>query len=323
MNQINSDDTPGGCRRHWLAGGLLLLVVLPADLLFMPRTFWQSDAVQWRQESRSILLHGRLWIDPDVAMGQVQPGGYFVFNSADGQWYSKYGIANSLMALPPMELERLITGKVPPADEPNVLISNLWNIFLSLLFAATLFVIAGRYTANSALRVVFVLACLYCTCLWYYQRAQGAEIYQALFFALFYECLLRSVGRSGRPHQGWMLMAWLAVGLLVFTRVFFGILIPLLIVIYCAILFSRRVELRRALAAIFIPAFVILALLGWINNLKFGSPYLTGYEQIKAESSELTGSWLEGIYGLLFSGHWSIFLYFPLLLAALPGLPLA
>jgi hypothetical protein len=54
--------------------------------------------------------------------------------------------------------------------------------------------------------------------------------------------------------------------------------------------------------------------------VKFGSPYLTGYHQFDPEGHRLTGSILEGMYGLLFSGHWSIFLYFPLLFASLLGL---
>jgi hypothetical protein len=115
--------------------------------------------------------------------------------------------------MPPILLERLLTGRFPQPQSPNILILNAWNILLSLLLAGTLFVIAGRYTSQAWRRAAFVLSCLFATYFWYYQRAQESEIYHALFFALAYECLLRSLQRQGLPSTKWLVLAWFWVAM--------------------------------------------------------------------------------------------------------------
>ena len=138
----------------------------------MPAKIWSADPAIWRHEALAILQHGRLWIDPAVATALGSRGEYFVLNSADGHYYSKFGIFNTVMALPPMLAERLLTGKFPTPADPNVLILNSWNILQSLLLALVLFQLTGRYSACPWRRVFYVLACFFATYLWYYQRAQ-------------------------------------------------------------------------------------------------------------------------------------------------------
>jgi hypothetical protein len=290
-------------------GWLLLLVVLAINVIFMPREIWPSDPWAWRLEARSLLHYGRLWIDPDKIFGE--PGQYFTLNPVDGHWYSKYGLANMLISLVPEKIQMHVEVYT---RQPSVLVYNLWNIAISLLLAATLYKIAERYAAEPWRRFAYVMACMFATFLWYYQRAQGSEIYQTLFFCLAYECILR-----GLTRPRWVLMAWLFIGLLVLGRIFFGILMPVY-VLFGLVMIARGQSPRKILPALILPPMVILLLLGWINNLKFGSPWLTGYHQWKPEDHLLTGSWMDGIYGLLFSGHWSIFTYFPVLIIALPGM---
>jgi hypothetical protein len=154
---------------------------------------------------------------------------------------------------------------------------------------------------------------MFATYLWYYQRAQESEIVHALYFAAGYEFLMRSLkpGASGR----WLMGAWGMVGLLILSRVFYVVLIPWMVIVFL----SAQSQWRRAWAALFVPPVVILGLLAWINDAKFGSPFLTGYHQWWPEEHVPSGGWMEGIYGLLFSCHWSMFLYFPLLFPAMIG----
>jgi len=307
MTLVESDRSPS--RR---TGVLLLLVVLAVDLIFMPKQICPGDESAWRLEARNVLLNGRLWIDPRNLFGE--PGQYFVRNDTDGHWYSKFGIVNTLMSMPTQKAELIVSGSGPVSVPTVTLLLNLWNIFLSLLVAAVLYVITGRYTRNSWRRFAYVLACLFATFLWNYQRAQGSEIYQVLFFAAAYECMLR-----GLAQRRWIVLAWFFIGLLVLTRVFFGILIPAFALFGFAMEF-RHGRLLKSLPALVLPPILIVALLGWINDIKFGSPWLSGYHQWRPEEHLPIGSWSDGIYGLLFSGHWSIFTYFPVLLIALPGM---
>ncbi|HUB25119.1 MAG TPA: hypothetical protein VL992_06790 [Tepidisphaeraceae bacterium] len=297
-------------------GILLLLIVAIIDAAFMPLQIWPGDAQVWRLETRTFLQAGHLWIDPRIVASTVgEPGQYYDYNPADGQSYSKYGIANSLMAIPPVAAQLLISGNGPISLRTSALILNFWNLLLCLLLAAVLYRITRRYSPKPARRAFFVLACLFGTFLWYYQRAQGSEIYQLIFFALAYEFLLR-----GFERPRWFWLAWLFVALLLLTRVFFGILIPIFAAFIVGSAIAGRRPLRRILMPLLIPPVAMILLLGWINDLKFGSPWLTGYHQWRPEEHLLTGSWLDGVYGLLFSGHWSVFTYFPVLLIALPGM---
>jgi len=305
---------------NWLPLTAILLSVFAVDILFMPRLLWQSDALIWRQESASILEHGRLWIDAaTVADTGSVPGQSYDLNPIDGRWYSKYGIANSIISIPPMVAERWLTGSYQPGSPTDIRLLNAWNISFSLSLAGMLFLICGRYTSNPWHRCAYVMVCFFATYLWYYQRAQGGEIYQPFFFAATYESLLRALKRPKAPSTPWLAAVWFFVGFLVLTRVFYAFLIPLTLLLCCVSAILHRQSWRRAISILIGGPLLILLTLGWINNLKFGSPYLTGYHQWRPEDHSLTGSWFDGVYGLLFSCHWGIFIYFPVLLLSLPN----
>jgi hypothetical protein len=220
----------------WTAGVLLMVSILVIDLVFLPSQVWPNDAAQWRYETLSLVEHGRLWIDAEAARRIGLRGQYFVLNPEDGRYYSKFGIVNSLMSAPPMVIERLMTGQYPFPESPNVLILDGWNLLLSLCLAAVLYCVTARYSTNPWHRMAYVFACFFCTFIWYYQRAQGGEIYQPFFFACFYECLLRGVepGNSGKAlKKRWLAAAWCFVGLLTLTRLLYAVLIPLVSASLC------------------------------------------------------------------------------------------
>jgi hypothetical protein len=105
----------------------------------------------------------------------------------------------------------------------------------------------------------------------------------------------------------------------VLTRVFFGVLLPVIAVIVAWILIRRGAPKIKTALAVVVPPLVIVGILGWIDDVKFGSPLLTGYHQWRPREHLLVGSWSEGLRGFLFSAHWSIFEYFPLLLISIWG----
>ena len=179
----------------------------------------------------------------------------------------------------------------------EVLILNLYNILLSQLLCLALYLLSARYASSLRVRAIFVLACMYGTYLWYYQRTQGWEIYLPLFFCLAFYFPHEAFRYGQNITAAGVLGVYHSAGLQ--SDIF-----------WCAD--SRRYRRRRVCHAAKIiagakahpparPPLVILALLGWINNLKFGSPWLTGYHQWRPQDHTLSGSWREGIYGLLFS----------------------
>jgi hypothetical protein len=300
----------------------LVLAVIVVNLAFMPGVMMVGDPEAWRREAYSILLHGRLEVPGDQIGGE--PGQWFAQNVRTGAYYSKYGVMNALMVLPPMLLQYVWAGTDwALGSRPWLLPYNLWNIALSALLAALLYRAAAAYTPRLALRVFFVLAVMYCTFLWYYQRAQNSEICQVIFFTALFLCL-----RECRRTQAyrWALAAWLWVCALVLTRPVYGLLLPLvaLFLLYALCAGRTRPEIRglapKLGAALALPPLLIVALLAWLNHVKFGAPWLTGYHQWRPEIHWPTGSWSEGLYGFLLAPRFSIFLHFPPLVLALFGL---
>lgn len=305
----------------------------------MPGEFLSGDPHAWREETRSILLAGELNVPPQAVTALVgrgaDPGQYFVRNERNGLFYSKFGIANSLLAVPPLWLERALGGDLSrPGYQPSLLIGNLWYLALAVALAALLYSLSAAYTSRVAVRVLYVVGALYCTSLWFYQRAQASEIYQTLFFTALFAALLgflrplQERGPRGLDASAWrcLAVAWLCAAALVFTRVSYGLLLPLIALLggYCALKGRPwRATASSAgplAAALLVPAALIVFLLGVVNNAKFGSPWLTGYHQWNAEIVLPFGRLADGLWGYLFSPRFSIFLYFPLLVFALVGL---
>jgi hypothetical protein len=313
--------------------GIALAVAL-VNFAWMPGEFLDGDPAAWREEARSIVLRGELSVPEDFAARFQQPGQYFVRNEANGRYYSKYGIMNAVMSLPPLWLQAASSGGLSaPGTYPSLLLANLWNIALSAALATLLYVLAGAYTRRLTPRVLYVVATLYCSSLWFYQRAQNSEIYQVLFFTALFMCLapfLRALRASGAPRldrRAWTLLggAWLFAALLLLTRISYALLLPIigLLVLYAALAgrpwrVLRPVAPRLALA-LAVPPLAALALLAYLNQVRFGSPWLSGYHQFHQDMVQPTGRLADALWGYLFSPRFSVFLYFPLLIVALGG----
>ncbi len=302
----------------------MFLLIALVGVLDMPAMFWPGDPWIWREETRSILNHGTLAVDPSLVPFAGEPGQTLILNQTNHQFYAKYGVMNSLMSLPPMWVDRVFFhGDPKPMIEPHVVVFNLWNIFLSLLLAWMLLKIAGLYTARDVTRVIFVLCCFYGTYLWYYLRAQSSEIYQALFFAMAFYLLVTFLRKLDTRVWLWRVdLMWLLIGMLVLSRILY-LLLLILVPVFIALAIMRLPREKRAkvivdlLPHLIVPPLAIVLVLGWINQVKFGSPFATGYHIWKPEQHQWTGSFWAGLKGFLFWRRFSIFLYFPLLPFAL------
>jgi hypothetical protein len=301
----------------------------------MPAEFLAGDPNAWREETRSLVIAGELNVPEETVLRISERGQYFAQNERNGLYYSKFGIANSLLAVPPMWLERALGGDVGHRGYvPSLLLANLWNMVFCLVLAALLYALSAAYSQRLAARVAFVIGALYCSSLWFYQRAQSSEVYQTLLFtALFMTLLgflrpLKERGPQGLDARAWRCLAaaWACAALLVYTRILNGLLLPVIVLLtlWCAASGRSWREMSgggaRLAAALLAPPLLILAVLGVINHVKFGAPWLNGYHQWKAEIHLPHGRLADGLWGFLFAPRYSIFLYFPLLIFALVGL---
>jgi hypothetical protein len=292
------------------AAVILAAAVALINVAAMPGQFLDGDPAAWREEARSLALRGELAVPAAFASKFFEPGQYFVLNEANGRWYSKYGVMNALVSLPPLWAQAAAGGDISATGTyPSLLAFNLWNVALSVALAVLLYALTGLYTGRTWLRIAFVLATLYCSSLWFYLRAQSSELCQAVFFAALFLCLARYFrSRSG----AWLAGAWILAAALLLTRVSFGLLLPIVG------LLAWRHE-RRLTAMIVLPPLAALALLALVNYVKFGSPLLTGYHAWRPDLSSFGGSLADGVWGYLFAPRFSIFLHYPLLLLALFG----
>jgi len=308
-----------------LALPFLLAVVFGLGILTLPALPYSGDPYAWREEARSIVLHGTLDVDPESATLGL-PGEYFDLNPADHKWYSKYGVLNGLLNAIPLLAEKLITGELPPYNsQDRVLFLGVFFVLQAVLIAYVLFLITGHYTQNLAVRMAYVMLAFYTTYLWNYLRATNSEATQLLFFALTYlsflchEKLPQPIAeRSGK----YIYLGWLALFALCLTKVSYFTFLPLFAALH--ICYAARQGMLRSAWMKFIaqdlvlPMAVIVGIQAAIQKIKFGDPTNTGYFEIHQipHAHTLWSATADYIWGW----QGSIFIHFPLLLLALPGI---
>ncbi|MCP5044859.1 MAG: hypothetical protein GY944_27845 [bacterium] len=325
-------------RDPWLWG--LLATVLVTSGLSLPALRYDGDANAWEMEAESLVHRGRLAVRASVAESLPPSAPYFVFNRNTGRWHSKYGIGNTVIYALPLAFERYVLGITdldppgtifgktsgPYATTRRLILFNTFNLLLTLWLASALYRLARLYTPHCATAVFFALACLYATYLWNYTRAHSSQIYQVLFFSLAMLHLVR-FARHAQPRN--LLCATLCLVSLCAVKLVF---LPLLAVTALGVVLigwtvrenplahisqNLRANLPTYLAYACIPIATLLAVLLWVNDVKFGSALNLGYER---ETNLFSGSLLASIPAYLFRPRFSIFIHFPLMVVALFGL---
>ncbi|HEY2335800.1 MAG TPA: hypothetical protein VGI18_00335 [Burkholderiales bacterium] len=312
---------------------MLLVAMAGVFFVWMPGEFLDGDPHAWREEARAI-VRGELHVSEDMARKFGEPGQYMVRNERNGLYYSKYGIANALLSLPPLLIQQYWYGGLPASswEAPSLLLFNLWHVLYGVVLAALLYALAGRYSQRADVRAVFVAAAFFCTSLWFYQRAQSSEIYQTIFFTALFISLtaflqrLQQGGAGCLAARDWACLgaAWACCGALLLIRASYGLLIPCMLALIAVFAVQGRswqaVLDRRLVVASLLPPALLIALCGWINYVKFGAPWLTGYQAWRPEMVTPTLRVVDGLWGFFFSVRFSVFLSFPLLIFALVGL---
>jgi hypothetical protein len=307
---------------------LLLALVTLVNLVALPREQYIGDPVAIRTEAVNLLRTGRLGVPAEIATRMGERGQYFYENTRTGRWFSKYGVLNTLLYVPPLLAERAVTGSLPWLSPRRLAFLNAYNLALGLLSAAYLVAVVGLYTRDGVVTWGYVLSALYATFWWNYLRAHAAEIYQTLFaLALFYH-LVRHL-REEVPRARHLALASTFLAALALVKLSFLILVP---VVAAVLVLAERdrartagsaaaTRLRVLLAAFVAPMAVLVSLLAAVSFYKFGSPLLTGYEQLAQERDVLGGDVLVGLRGFAASPRGSIPWHFPLAVLALAGYP--
>jgi len=307
----------------------------------MPAEEYICDPMAVRDETVSLINNGRLEIPREVILNfGGEKGQQFCENPHTHQWYSKYGIINTLINIPPLLVEAWWNGNLPYNSPSRVIFLNFLNLALSAAMGFYLCLIASRYTNSPWVIGIFILSAFYCTYWWNYLRAQSSEICQTLFLlGFFYHAIsylnpltLGADVASRRRLQVHSLLTGIFLGILILTKTIYIILLPSLLagIIYSGLTLARS-NLQMSLGQIFkalfwftkwmaLPILAALFALLAVNAYKFGSPFDTGYEEWgESHKPIFSGNILSGLWLLLFSVQGSILLNFPILIFALFG----
>jgi hypothetical protein len=312
----------------------------------MPRFIYPGDPVTIRESTRSLLQTGDISVEPQVAARLGERGQYFFYNEARDKWYSKYGLLNSVLYVPPLWAEQLVVGSLGPLDQMNeaeywwhCLLLNSYNILVSLGISIYLFRISRLYARNPWICGMFVLSVLFGTFAWNYLRAQAVEIFQVFFFCgLYYHLMIcRRLGvqrDEAAPSLGYGCHLWLVMvylGLLVLQKLVFAVLMPVVALFLLladhhgsesiAVFLLRRVrhDAARVVLHIVLPMLLIGGITMAGNWYRFGAPFNPGYTQWTPESVLFTSPWA-GFIGYWADPQKSLPLYFPPLVLAAAGL---
>jgi hypothetical protein len=315
-----------GHRLPWLVFGLFAAFYLltasgridPGDEETMYRvTRNLVERGEWAIESETLIqqplsLSGTLPSQPyPIQSTSASPG-------RGGQTYSKYGLGQSLAAIPLYLAGKALAPLFPGPDFQRGA-KLLMAFFNPLITAATcaLF-LSWCLVLGYSRRTSLLLTATYglSTMAWVYTKnyyAQPATTFCLLAAAYGQSRFRQSAERSSLGLTG------ACLGLAILFRPDTLIALP---AFSLALLVKRSEENRprhwlRETILFLTPLALALAANAWYNDLRFGSLFGSGY----AEAS-WNNPLLYGLYGLLFSPGKGVFLYNPVILLSPVGLPL-
>jgi len=285
----------------------------------MPREFNKGDSFAIKLSAINLVTNHQFGIAPekmDNLKGMLAIPGQYVFqNSKDQRYYSRWGFFDTILfAIPEFFVTHDVNGPIVLTNE-SVLAHNVCNLFLSVAVGILLFLIAEKFSDNSISNFFFVLISLYSTFMFNYLRAQSYEIWQILFFLIYFYSLLEF--KSNLKAQ-WLVVFNAALSFLIMAKIYYAVLY-LPTALY---LFSDRKNFKF-IAYSAISGTFTLGIIFLINRSQFSEPLLLSKASHAPFDNSIKPFSLSHIpdrfMDYLISARASIFFYCPPLLFSLLG----
>jgi hypothetical protein len=285
----------------------LACLLFSVYLLTFSGTYHSSDEMSMLAVTDSLARRGVWDIELLRWMGEQQ-GSY----GPDGHLYSRKGVGTSLAALPlywpALQVERL----------GNVQVAMLTNGLVTALTGALLLLFLRRLGYGRGVALAVGLAFGLGTMAWPYARYLFSESLAGLGLVAAAYFLLRSRDEASLAGP---LLAGAGLGVALLARLNNAIVAPFLGLLLLAYLYRRHgrdwQEYVTPVLLFGLPVLAALAVTGWYNALRFGSPLTTGY----LPEERFSTPFFQGFYGLLLSPGRGLFWYNPLLFAAVAAWP--
>ncbi len=260
--------------------------------------------------------HARnVWVEHRLDLGD-QPRRW-LFEGPDQRFYVTFSLGIALSYGPSVAFVEWLA----PNHHPGL----LWAVghrFASTLYgalvAALMFLLARRLAVSRRRAVAVTLVACVATQLWVYVHSDFSEAYQT--FALLLAVYVTVVAMD-RPSAPWGAALGLAWGHLAVAKVVYLALLPIAFVAVLVPLWRAhgRRALRTAVPGVvaFLPGIAVMLA---YNHLRTWHWLGTG-RQFDHFAGPMDGSWWVGLHGLLLSSGKSIFVFSPILVAAMLGVP--
>jgi hypothetical protein len=245
-------------------------------------------------------------------------GGAYGAWGAEGHYYSKYGIGQSLIAIP-LYLGGLILGRVVTSPGIHFLTrfsTAMLNPLVSALVCALVFGFCTRLGLPTRSAVTLTLVYGLGTIAWPYSKTFYSEPLVTMFLlaSVYVLVFLKNTGRMVR-----LLLAGGLWGASILVKLTALIVAPALLLYLVARGREKGKHPRDLigdLALLLAPVLGSVSVIFWYNAVRFGSGFDTGY---RAVNWSLAGG-VMGLYGLLVSPGRGIFLYMPIVILSVPAL---
>ena len=269
-----------------------------------------GDGAATLATARSLLVHHTLAIDSAFASDDGYAPRAKI--GIDGRAYGKAGIGLPIVEMPFVAVA-LGLSRIRPLQEPQA-IAVVLSLMNPLLMACTVVVVLRLCQSidcpTAAARSIAAMFSLG-TLAWVYAGVDGTEPLQALCLAIALLCLIRD---NARVSARGLAISSIALTFAVITKPANAVLVPAFAGYVGLTLRGHHLTLLKALRRLsyFIaPLAAGVVFLLWLNSIRFGSVFETGYEH-----NAFRNPFGRGIYGLTLSFNKGIVFYSPLVLLA-------
>lgn len=283
-----------------------------------------------------------LYEDHDLAIEPLF--GFATKRAENGLEYAQYGVGQPVLALPfyaagkflaplaPLDTWKRIYGVA--ADEPDLargfpvtaaglasrFACSFFNIVLSALFAALVYLLVLEITEHRAASILAALLYALGSLAWAHSRPFFTEVAAVFFIVLAWYAVLRAMRGRMSP---WLVLAGAAAGYSALIRMDSILMYPGLALLLTGPVLRaipERKPIVHPFVAFALPAALCGGALLFLNYLHFGGPFATGYSD-QPEGVKFPTPLLAGLYGFLFSMGKGMFFFSPALVLGLFGWP--
>ena len=263
-----------------------------------------SDGIVYYSVAKSIIFNKSIALDTADILG------------VDGKIYSYFGITYSLVMVPFYLLGLLVERFLPCIEKEYIIrffVSTI-NSFVSAGIAATFYIFARKlgFAIKTSIKLLFIYA--FTTMSLSYAKTTFCEPLNSLFIL----CAVLFLYMHGLSRRNvYVFVSGIFLGLGILTKFYDILLIPVAVFyLSLSVRYKNRSDLGRAVVsfiAFLVPVAIFLFLWAFINYIKFGNFFKTGYPNYPL------APFYVGFLGVLFSPGRGLFLYNPTAIVGIWG----